>query len=49
MSNVGRLADNIGNFSAGRRGAPLRGAAMLQGIVVCGICGHRMGLHLLCP
>ena len=22
MSNVGRLADNIGNFSAGRRGAP---------------------------
>ena len=49
MSNVGRLADNIGNFNAGRRGAPLRGAAMLQGIVVCGICGHRMGLHSLCP
>lgn len=40
-----RLADNVGNFAKGHRGAPRRGRGLLQGIAVCGSCGRRMGLN----
>ena len=40
-----RLADNVGNFRKGHRGAPRRGQGLLQGIAVCGSCGRRMGLN----
>lgn len=40
-----RLADNVGNFRKGHRGAPRRGRGLLQGIAVCGICGRRMALN----
>ncbi|MBB3957887.1 recombinase family protein [Novosphingobium sediminicola] len=40
-----RLADNVGNFRAGHRGAPRRGRGLLQGIAVCGTCGRRMALN----
>jgi len=45
MTNVERLADNVGCFQVGRRGAPKRGHGLLQGLVTCGRCGRRMGLH----
>lgn len=44
-----RLADNVGNFRAGHRGAPRQGRALLQGIVVCGSCGRRMALNYSGP
>jgi hypothetical protein len=40
-----RLADNVGDFRKGHRGAPRRGRGLLQGIAVCGSCGRRMALH----
>ncbi|WP_176599103.1 recombinase family protein [Sphingobium sp. 15-1] len=40
-----RLADNVGNFRAGHRGAPRRGQGLLQGIAICGTCGRRMALN----
>ena len=49
MANTERLADNVGCFRAGRRGVPRRGSALLQGLVVCGGCGRRMGLHYSGP
>ena len=49
MANNARLSDNVGCFRAGRRGAPRRGRALLQGIVTCGCCGRRMGLHYSGP
>jgi DNA invertase Pin-like site-specific DNA recombinase len=45
MTISDRLADNVGNFRVGHRGAPRRGRALLQGIVVCGSCGRRMALN----
>ena len=45
MTNTERLADNVGCFRAGRRGVLRGGTALLQGLVVCGQCGRRMGLH----
>lgn len=40
-----RLADNVGHFGKGYRGATRRGRALLQGIAVCGSCGRRMTLR----
>jgi DNA invertase Pin-like site-specific DNA recombinase len=45
MTISDRLADNVGNFRVGHRGAPRRGRALLQGIVLCGSCGRRMALN----
>jgi len=45
MANVERLADNRGRFDTGQRGAPRSGNGLLQGLVSCGRCGRRMGLH----
>lgn len=41
-----RLTDNGGAFRADRRsGPPREGPALLQGRVLCGICGERMGVQ----
>lgn len=41
--NQSTLRDNAGAFAAGRRGSlPREGAALLQGRVLCGVCGERM-------
>src|SRR5260221_6370389 len=45
-ANEQRLADNGGAFRADRRsGPPREGPALLQGRVLCGICGERMGVR----
>jgi DNA invertase Pin-like site-specific DNA recombinase len=44
QANSDRLRDNAVRFPRSR-GAPRRGAALLQGLVVCGRCGGRMQLH----
>jgi len=45
-ANQRRLAANALGFGAERKGGPPReGPALLQGRVLCGICGARMGIH----
>jgi len=45
-ANQRRLADNALGFGSQRRGGPAReGPALLQGRVLCGVCGERMGVH----
>ncbi len=44
MANQRRLADNLNHYDQ-NRGAPRKGAALLQGIAICGRCGHRMALR----
>ncbi|TIU28493.1 MAG: recombinase family protein, partial [Mesorhizobium sp.] len=41
MENQRRLANNINRYAAGHSGVPRKGAALLQGIAVCGRCGRR--------
>jgi len=44
--NQRRLADNARAFGGERRSGPAReGPALLQGRVLCGLCGERMGVH----
>jgi DNA invertase Pin-like site-specific DNA recombinase len=44
--NQKRLAENTLAFAAERKFGPVReGPALLQGRVLCGICGERMGVH----
>jgi DNA invertase Pin-like site-specific DNA recombinase len=49
MANGKRLAGNVASRAAARPGAPRRGWALLQGIVVCGRCGRRMALRYSGP
>src|SRR5580704_5326391 len=49
MANQRRLADNVSHYDAGHAGAPRRGAALLQGIAICGRCGRRMSLRYTGP
>jgi hypothetical protein len=49
MANQRRLADNTNHYEAGHTGAPRRGAALLQGIAICGRCGRRMNLRYTGP
>jgi DNA invertase Pin-like site-specific DNA recombinase len=49
MANRQRLADNLNRYDANRPGAPRKGGALLQGIVVCGRCGRRMYLRYSGP
>jgi DNA invertase Pin-like site-specific DNA recombinase len=49
MANQRRLADNVARYAANRPGVPRKGSALLQGIVVCGRCGRRMGLRYSGP
>jgi len=45
-SNQRKLAENAQTFAGERRaGPPREGPALLQGRVVCGLCGERMGVH----
>lgn len=45
-ANQRRLADNARAFGGDRRSGPAReGPALLQGRVLCGLCGERMGVH----
>jgi DNA invertase Pin-like site-specific DNA recombinase len=45
-ANQKRLAENTLAFAAERKFGPAReGPALLQGRVLCGICGERMGVH----
>lgn len=45
-ANQQRLADNAQAFGMQRRAGPVReGSALLQGRVLCGLCGGRMGVH----
>ncbi|HEV2728525.1 MAG TPA: recombinase family protein [Terriglobales bacterium] len=45
-ANQKRLAENGLAFSTTRRsGPPREGPALLQGRVLCGLCGERMGVH----
>jgi hypothetical protein len=40
------LAENVALYDANRfRGVPREGAALLQGLVYCGACGHKMGMQ----
>ncbi len=43
--NRRRLAENARAVGADRRGPPREGPALLQGIVLCGKCGRKMGVH----
>ncbi|GAC1575013.1 MAG: hypothetical protein NVS3B5_05710 [Sphingomicrobium sp.] len=49
MSICDQLADNLGSFRSKHRGAPGRGRALLQGIVLCGRCGRQMALRYSGP
>lgn len=49
MANQRRLTDNAARFEIGRPGAPRKGAALLQGIAICGQCGRRMSLRYSGP
>ena len=45
-ANQERLANNAQAFGIQRRTGPVReGSALLQGRVLCGLCGERMGVH----
>jgi len=45
-TNQKRLADNALGFGGARKAGPAReGPALLQGRVLCGICGERMSIH----
>ena len=45
-ANQRRLADNARAFGVERRSGPVReGPALLQGRVLCGLCGERMGVR----
>lgn len=48
MANQKRLADNANDAGTGP-GAPRQGAALLQGVAVCGRCGRRMSLRYTGP
>lgn len=47
LANRARLRDNARQFatSEGSHGAPQPGAALLQGLAICGRCGCRMQVH----
>ncbi|MCK1705027.1 recombinase family protein [Bradyrhizobium sp. 146] len=49
MANQRRLADNVAHFEAGHAGVPRKGAALLQGIAICGRCGRRMSMRYTGP
>ena len=43
--NLRRLAENARAVGADRRSPPREGPALLQGLVMCGQCGRKMGVH----
>jgi Recombinase zinc beta ribbon domain/Recombinase len=49
LENANRLCSNRNGFIQDGKGAPRRGRALLQGIVICGRCGRRMQLRYSGP
>ena len=49
MANQAQLAGNVARHAAHQPGVPRQGRALLQGIVVCGRCGRRMGVRYSGP
>ncbi len=44
LANQTQLRDNQSRYQEGKRGAPRKGQALLQGIITCGHCGAHMRL-----
>lgn len=49
VANQSRLLNNSPRPKRDRAGVPRKGQALLQGIAICGRCGHRMSLHYSGP
>ena len=49
MVNQEQLQNNRNLYQAGKPGAPKKGQALLQGIIICGRCGARMRLQYSGP
>jgi len=49
VANQRRLTDNKNQYDAGHHGAPRKGNALLQGLVVCGRCGRQMRVRYSGP
>jgi DNA invertase Pin-like site-specific DNA recombinase len=49
LTNQARLANNASRFAQRSQGAPRAGAALLQGLVVCGRCGRQMCVSYVSP
>ncbi len=49
LANQARLQSNQNRYKEGKPGAPRKGQALLQGIVICGRCGARMRLRYSGP
>jgi DNA invertase Pin-like site-specific DNA recombinase len=49
LSNQAQLASNQSRYQEDKHGVPRQGMALLQGIVICGICGARMRLSYSGP
>jgi DNA invertase Pin-like site-specific DNA recombinase len=49
LANQQQLQDNQNRYHAGKPGAPRKGQALLQGILLCGQCGTRMHLRYSGP
>jgi DNA invertase Pin-like site-specific DNA recombinase len=49
LTNQARLANNASRFAQRSQGAPRAGAALLQGLVVCGRCGRQMCVGYASP
>lgn len=49
IANQAKLLNNLNYYEIERRGVVRKGSALLQGIVLCGICGRRMHLHYSGP
>lgn len=47
VSNQKRMAENQNNYCKGNPGAPRKGRALLQGIVLCGKCGCHMRTYYI--
>jgi DNA invertase Pin-like site-specific DNA recombinase len=44
-----QLSENANRYETGHAGVPRKGSALLQGIAICGCCGHRMSLRYSGP
>jgi DNA invertase Pin-like site-specific DNA recombinase len=49
VANQAQLQANLSRYEEDKHGVPRKGQALLQGIVRCGRCGARMGLHYSGP
>lgn len=49
LSNQAQLQVNQSRYEENRHGVPRKGQALLQGILICGLCGRRMRLRYSGP